>query len=156
VGTTRVLTRGDDSPLARAAVGFAIASTLARSIGIVRWLTAMPVLAKAYEVAPDGAPRDALASQYDVLNSFGGGIGELLGVSLFAVGWLGCTVAAARGTGGAPRWLLVAGAVVAVTLSLPLVELSGTDAGPLVAIGTALLQFWFLAAAVALLRHPRH
>lgn len=152
VWTTRTLTRGDEGPLARVAVGFAIASALARSIGILRWLTAMPVLAKAYE--GEGAPRDALAVQYDVLNSFGGGVGELLGVSLFAVGWLGCTLLAARRAEGAPGWLLALGGAAALALALPLVELGGVDAGPLTSVGTSLLQIWFLAAAVVLLRRP--
>lgn len=152
VWTTRTLTRGDDGPLARAAVGFAIASTLARCIGILRWLTAMPALAATYAAAPDGAPRDALAAVYDALNDFGGGIGEVLGVSLFAVGWLACTVVAARRTAGAPRWLLAAGALAAAALALPLVELAGVDAGPLTSVGTTALQLWFLAAAVVVAR----
>jgi Domain of unknown function (DUF4386) len=155
IWTTRTLTRGDDGPLARMAVAFAVASTLARCIGILRWLTAMPALAMTYVAAPEGAPRDALAAVYDALNDFGGGIGELLGVSLFAAGWLGCTVVTARRAGGAPGWLLGAGTLAAVALTLPLVELLGVDPGGLTAIGTSLLQLWFLAAAVVLARAPR-
>jgi hypothetical protein len=152
IWTTRTLTRGDDGPLTRLAVGFAVASTLARCIGILRWLTAMPVLARTFEATPEGPGRDALVAVYDVLNAFGGGIGELLGVSLFAVGWLACTLVAARRAGGAPGWLLAAGALAAVALALPLVEVVGVDAGPLVSVGTALLQLWFLAAAVVVAR----
>jgi Domain of unknown function (DUF4386) len=152
IWTTRTLTRGDDSPLARVAVGFAVASTLARCIGILRWLTAMPALAQTYVATPEGAPRDALAAVYDALNDFGGGIGEVLGVSLFAVGWLACTVVAARRVAGAPGWLLAAGAFAAAALALPLVELAGIDAGPLTSVGTTMLQLWFLAAAVVVVR----
>ena len=148
VWTTRTLTGGDDGPLTRVAVGFAVASTLARCIGILRWLTAMPALAVTFAAAPEGAPRDALAAVYDALNDFGGGVGELLGVSLFAVGWLACTLAAARRTGATRGWLLAAGGAVVVALALPLVELAGLDAGPLTAAGTTALQLWFLAAAV--------
>lgn len=154
IWTTRTLTRGDDGPLARAAVGFAIASALARCIGILRWLTAMPQLADTYAAAPDGAPRDALAAVYDALNDFGGGIGEVLGVSLFAVGWLACTVVAARRAHGAPGWLLGGGALAALGLALPLVELVGLDGGPLTSVGSTLLQLWFLAAAVVVARTP--
>lgn len=155
IWTTRTLTRGDDGPLARTAVAFAVASTLARCIGILRWLTAMPALASTFVAAPEGAHRDALAAVYDVLNDFGGGIGELLGVSLFAAGWLACTVVAARRASGAPGWLLVAGGVAAVALALPLVELAGVDPGALTSIGTSLLQLWFLATAVVVARAPR-
>jgi hypothetical protein len=154
VWATRALTGGDESPLVRAAIGFAIASTLARCIGILRWLVAMPGLAEAYAAAPEGPQREAIAVQYQVLNDFGGGIGEVLGVSLFAVLWLACTVVAAARTGTAPRWLLAAGAVAAAALALPLVELAGADPGALTAIGTTLLQLWFLTAAVVLLRRP--
>jgi hypothetical protein len=89
---------------------------------------------------------------YDALNDFGGGIGEVLGVSLFAVGWLACTVVAARRVAGAPGWLLAAGAFAAAALALPLVELAGIDAGPLTSVGTTMLQLWFLAAAVVVVR----
>lgn len=154
VWTTRALTGDDDGPLARAAIGFAIASTLARSIGILRWLTVMPVLAQAYRDAPDDAARAALATQYDLINSYGGGIGELLGVSLFAAGWLGCTVAAARRAGGGPGWLLGGGGVAAIALALVLVELAGMDAATLIPVSTTLLQVWFLAAGATLLRRP--
>ena len=65
------------------------------------------------------------------LNSYGGGIGELLGVSLFAVGWLGCTMVLAWRSGIAPRWLVIAGGIATVALGLPLVELAGVDPGPL-------------------------
>jgi hypothetical protein len=150
VWTTRVLTGGYDGPLARLAVGFAVASTLARSIGILRWLTVMPVLAQAQPGAPE-----AVALQYDALDAYGGGIGELLGVSLFAATWLGCTLVAARRAGVAPGWLLLAGGVTALALALPLVELAGIDPGALTTVGTSLLQLWFLAAAAVLARRSR-
>jgi hypothetical protein len=154
IWTTRTLSRGDDGPLARLAVGFAVASTLARCIGILRWLTAMPVLAQTFVATPEGPSRDVLVAVYDVLNDFGGGIGELLGVSLFAVGWLVCTLVVARRAGGAPGWLLAAGALTAVALALPLVETAGLDLGPVVTVGVTLLQLWFLAAAVVVGRGP--
>jgi len=155
IWTTHTLTRGDDGPLARLAIGFAVASTLARCIGILRWLTAMPALASSYAAAPDDAARAALAADYALLNAFGGGIGELLGVALFAVGWLVSTLAAAWRVAEVPRWLLAVGFVPAAGLALPLVELGGLDAGPLVTVGAAALQLWFLAAAVVLARTPR-
>ncbi len=155
IWTTHTLTRGHDGPLARLAMGFAVASTVARCIGILRWLTAMPVLARAHAAAPDDASRSALAADYELLNAFGGGIGELLGVALFAVGWLVTTLVAAWRVGEAPRWLLVSGMVPAAGLALPLVELGGLDAGPLVTVGAASLQLWFLAAAAVLARTPR-
>ncbi|MER6910473.1 DUF4386 domain-containing protein [Streptomyces sp. NPDC000594] len=158
VWTTRVLTGGTDSALSRVAIGFAVVSTLARTIGISRWLLPMPGLAQTYGDASDPSDaslREAVAVQYQVLNDFGGGIGEVLGVSLFAVGWLVCTVVAALRTGTAPRWLLIAGLAAAAGLALPLVEIAGADPGAATSVGTALLHLWFLAAAVTLVRRRR-
>ncbi|MCM2387645.1 DUF4386 domain-containing protein [Streptomyces albipurpureus] len=155
VWTTRALTGGGDSPFSRVAVGFAVASTLARTIGISRWLLAMPGLAEAHGEASDPAVRESVAVQYQVLNDFGGGIGEVLGVSLFAVGWLVCTILAALRSDAAPRWLLIAGFFVAAGLALPLAEIAGADSGAATSVGTSLLHLWFLAAAAALFRRPR-
>lgn len=155
VWTTRALTDGRDSHLSRVAIGFAIVSTLARTIGISRWLLAMPGLAEAHGDASDPAVREALAVQYQVLNDFGGGVGEVLGVSLFAVGWLVCTMLAALRADTAPRWLLIAGFLVAAGLALPLVEIAGADPGAATSVGTSLLHLWFLTAAPVLFRRPR-
>lgn len=155
IWTTRLLTGGADTALVRLAIGFAVASTLARCIGISRWLTTMPDLARAYAAAPEEA-RATIAVQYQALNDFGGGIGEALGVSLFAAAWLACTVAAAARTGVAPGWLLAGGAVTAVAVATPLVELLDVDAGLLTTVGTSVLQVWFLTAAVVLARRPSH
>ena len=64
-------------------VAFAALSTLARSVGILRWLTVMPELSRAHAVA-DAAGRERIELVFSALNRYGGGIGELLGVSLFA------------------------------------------------------------------------
>ncbi|MEO3977818.1 DUF4386 family protein [Streptomyces sp. CAU 1734] len=155
VWTTRALTGGADTALSRVAIGFAIASALARTIGISRWLLAMPGLAEAHAGASDASVREAVAVQYELLNDFGGGIGEVLGVSLFAAGWLLCTSVAALRAGPAHRPLLIAGFPVAAGLALPLVEIAGADAGAATSIGTSLLHLWFLAAAAVLARRPR-
>ena len=107
-------------PLLRLALGFAAVSTLARAIGILRWLTVMPGLAAAY--ASGGADQAAIAAIYTALNSYGGGIGELLGVSLFA-------------------------ALALAALSIPV--FGGPDLMP-VAAAVSLLSLWMLVAGVRL------
>lgn len=64
----------------RLVIGFAVASALARSLGIVRWLAPMPELADAYGSAADDGQRYTIERIYDALNSYGGTIGEALGV----------------------------------------------------------------------------
>lgn len=63
----------------KATAGFAMASTLARCIGIVRWLSVMPVLAKGY-VGGSAEAQATISVAYDAINAYGGTIGEALGV----------------------------------------------------------------------------
>lgn len=135
------------SPLGMTVAAFAVMSALARSIGILRWLTVMPVLATAHAAA-DPVRKTEIELVFDALTTYGGGIGEVLGVSLFmalAVGTL--TVGALRG-GGLPRWLSVFGLVAAVALGLlALPVFGGPDVMP-VAAAVSLLSAWMIAAGV--------
>ncbi len=155
----RILTRttiGEAGAALTTATGFAAISTLARSIGIVRWLSAMPLLAAAYvDPAASEATRANIDLLYRALNAFGGAVGEALGVSLFAALWLALTSAAALRAATWPRWLSVSGLVAAVVLALPLLELCGIDLGPIVSISTTAIQLWLMAAGVWLLRRGR-
>ncbi|MEV0677614.1 DUF4386 domain-containing protein [Actinosynnema sp. NPDC050436] len=146
--TATLAPAGQDSRVARLGTAFAALSALARCVGIIRWLTTMPDLAHAWQ---SGADRAAVEVQYDALNSFAGGVGELLGVSLFAAGWLLCLA----GVADVPRWLRAFTVLTAAALALPLVELLGVDAGALISVGSATVQVWFLATAAHLLRGRR-
>jgi hypothetical protein len=131
---------------------FAIASTVARCIGIVRWLAPVPVLAEAYVATSDEAERTAISAAFDALNSFGGTIGEVLGVGIFASLSIGLFSIAALKTRVLPAWLGVFGLVSAVSVLAIAVELLGVDPGAVVAtLGTSLVQFWFLAIGIWLL-----
>jgi len=66
---------------------FGLAAAVLKSIGIVRWLIAMPRLAGLHAGA-DPSMRGAIEIGYDLLNAYGGSIGELLGVQLFSGAWL--------------------------------------------------------------------
>lgn len=115
------------------AVALAAASSLARSVGIVRWLTVLP------ELAEQGADPTVFAA----VNSLGGAVGELLGVSAFAAGALVATVVALRQV--LPRVLVVAGYVVAGGLLLPWLEVFGVGLDAALTGSVAALQSWFLA-----------
>ena len=111
----------------------------------------MPSLADTYAGA-DSAVLAAADLQYRALNDFAGGVGELLGVSLFAAAWLALTIGAAWRSSPAPRWLLAAGAVVALLVATPLVELAGVDSGALISVGSGSLNTWFLMVAIVAFR----
>lgn len=88
--TGRAIVIGDTSnAVFRVATGFALFSVLARALGIVRWLFAMPVLACLYTTPQlSEETRAGISVVYEMLNAYAGGVGELLGVGLFAAVWM--------------------------------------------------------------------
>jgi Domain of unknown function (DUF4386) len=151
--TARAVAGGDSlPPLLKLAVGFGIASTVARTLGILRWLVAMPGLAAIYN-APgvSETTRTTVEITYQTLNSYAGGVGEVLGVGLFAALWLGSLAIATLRSGALPRWLGLFGLLATAALLGGLVELFGVDLGALITVSTSLIQLWFLAAGLVLL-----
>jgi len=141
--------------LAAVIIGFAMISALARSIGIVRWLVPAPALADAYAAAPGENERVAISVVFDSLNSYGGTIGEVLGVSIFAAVAIGLVSISALRTRALPVWLGVFGLVAAAAVLSTTVELFGSDASSLIFFGTTLVQLWFLAVGIWLLVRGR-
>jgi hypothetical protein len=142
---------GLHSPLAMTVAAFGALSALARSIGILRWLTVMPALAATHSGA-DAATRVQIELVFSAITGYGGGIGELLGVSLFMALALGLLCVGGRWRGGLPAWLAVPGAVSAVLLlGLMLPALRLPIQVPVATAVTA-LTLWMLAAAAWCLR----
>lgn len=143
---------GSLRPVLFTAAGLSIASSALRVIGIIRWLFAMPYLARAY-TAPGvtAETQTAITLIYDVLNAFAGQIGEFLGVSLFAGLWMLLISIAILQHRQLPTWLGIFGLVAAAAQFIPLVELIGIDLGAFISVTVAVLHFWFLAAGVRFL-----
>jgi hypothetical protein len=141
--------------MAAVIIGFAMVSALARSIGITRWLVPAPALAEAYAGASGENERVAIAVVFDSLNSFGGTIGEVLGVSIFAAAAIGLLAISALRTRALPTWLGVFGLIAAIAVLTTAVELFGADASSLIFFGTTLVQLWFLAIGIWLLIRGR-
>ncbi len=135
----------------RLVIGFAIASAIARSLGIVRWLAPMPELADAYSTAADDGQRYTIERIYDALNSYGGTIGEALGVGLFAAISIGLLSVGLLRSRLIPSWVGVWAVISAVALALGAVELFGVDPGPLLTVTVTVVQLWFLATGAWLL-----
>lgn len=132
-------------------VAFAIASTAARSIGIVRWLVPMPQLAESWSTAATDEERYAISVTYDSLNLFGGTVGEVLGVSIFAaLSLLVMSIAFLRD--GLPKWVGIFGLVAVAALLATTTELAGFEPDTVVIVlGTTMIQLWFLAVGLWLL-----
>lgn len=145
---------GLNQPLAATVAAFGALSALARSIGILRWLTVMPVLATAHASA-DPALQTHIEWLFTGLTVYAGGVGEVLGVSLLMAASVGTLSVAALVQGGMPRWLASLGLLAAVLLAgLSLPVLRGPELVP-VAAAVSLLSVWMLAAGVWVLRGPR-
>lgn len=154
IGLAARLTGGLASPLGATVAAFAALSALARSIGILRWLTVMPTLAVAHGAA-DPAGRAQIELVFNAVTQYGGGIGEVLGVSLFMAAALGTLCVGAWLRGGMPRWLAGLGLLSAVLLAgLALPVFGGPKLVP-VAAAVSLLSVWMLAAGVHALTSRR-
>ena len=138
---------GLHNPLAATVVVFAALSTLARAIGILRWLTVMPVLSRAHAAA---APADkaSIEQLFTALTVYGGGIGEILGVSLLMAIALGVLCVGAWILKGMPAWLAALGVLTAASLaglSAPVLDLPFRVPS---AVAVSLLSLWMLLAGV--------
>jgi Domain of unknown function (DUF4386) len=141
---------GLQSALASTVAVLAGLSALARCIGILRWLTVMPALALAHASA-EPAQQQLIQTVFTALNQWGGGIGELLGVSLFMALALGLLSVGAWVQRRMPLWLCALGGVCALLLaglSLPALRIPVEVP---VAIAVSLLGVWMWAVAAWLL-----
>lgn len=152
--TGRAIVIGDTgNTLFRVASGFAALSVLARTLGIVRWLFAMPVLARLYiNPAVSENFKESISMVYEMLNAYAGGVGEILGVSLFASIWLVLISILLIRSSQWPNWLGYFGLVVAAALLLNLLEVVGIDMGAMISVSETLQHFWMLATAIVFLR----
>ena len=145
---------GLNRPLPATVAAFGVLSALARAIGILRWLTVMPALAAAHAAA-DPAARAQIELVFNAVTAYGGGIGEVLGVSLLMAVSLALLCAGALQRGGMPKALAASGVLVAVALAaLSLPEFRGPELMP-VAVAVSALSAWMLAAGVWCLRRPK-
>ncbi len=142
--------------LIRIIIAFAIASALARSIGIVRWLAPMFDLAESWGAASTAEERFAISTTFETLNSYGGTIGEVLGVSIFAsVAILLLSIGNIRER-SLPGWFSALGIVAALGLLGTNSELLGVDPGSTVIfLGTTVVQLWFLFIGIWLILRGR-
>ncbi len=125
-------------------VGFAALSALSRSIGILRWLTVMPQLAQQHALG-NANERGNIELVFQAVNSWGGGIGELLGVSLFMGLSLGTAMVAAWQSRSMPRLLVMLGLVTTLLLLGLFLPAVGLSVKVSVAAAVSALSLWMLA-----------
>jgi hypothetical protein len=132
---------------AQMVVAFAALSVLARSVGILRWLTVMPELAQQHAIA-NQAQRSTIELVFQAITVWGGGIGELLGVGVFMALSVGMAMLGAWSQSNMPKWLSALGLVSALLLLAMLLPALGVAIKVPVAIAVSVLTVWMLAVAV--------
>ncbi|MCU0463393.1 MAG: DUF4386 domain-containing protein [Anaerolineae bacterium] len=137
------------------AMGFGALSALARSIGIIRWLIAMPALAAAYNASGVTLPtQESIAIVYAMLNDFGGSIGEILGVSMFASLAMAMLAVIIFQGKTLPRWSGFFAIITAASLLIPAFEIFAIDAGIFLTVSVLVFQVWLLSVGVYLFINP--
>ncbi len=141
-------------PIAVLVVAFAAISVVARSIGILRWLTVMPAMAQQHAAA-DPAGKQVLETVFTAVTTYGGGIGELLGVSLFMAPSLGLAMAAAWTGRTLPRWLAAFGMVSALLLFALFLPTIGIAVQVPIAVAATVLAVWMVVAGIVVCFKPK-
>jgi hypothetical protein len=143
---------GLDGVMGRTVVALGVLAGFAKALGITRWLFLMPGLATAYtDPSASAATQDAIAVVYEAFNAYAGGVGELMGVGLFAGVWtIVISVAALR-----RGWTLIgyAGFGAAALLLSTLLSVVGIESPIILTLSGVLWQFWTLALAITIWRN---
>jgi hypothetical protein len=135
------------------AIALGVLAGFAKALGITRWLFLMPSLASAYtDPTATEATRAAVTVVFDAFNAYAGGVGELMGVGLFAGLWTVLLSVALVRLGRGARILGLMGFVAAALLFATLLAVVGVESPLLLTLSGIVWQFWTAAVAVWHLR----
>lgn len=142
--------RGGQGLAVDSMAAFGVAAGVLKTLGIVRWLVAMPGLALLHAGASDPVARTAAEVSYTALNGYAGAVGELLGVQLFSGLWLlllGIVlVRVGFRLNGMAAAVIGAGFILtALRSAFPALEMLGS-------VMPVLAMLWFLAFAGTVIR----
>jgi len=140
-----------DGAMGRMVVALGVLAGFAKAFGIVRWLFMMPGLAAAYtDPSATPATQAAIEVVYEAFNAYAGGVGELLGVGLFAGVWTIVISVAVLRMGW--TWIGYAGFGAAALLLSTLLSVIGIESPLMLTLSGVLWQFWTLALAITIWR----
>ena len=140
-----------DGAVGTTVVTLGVLAGFAKALGITRWLFLMPGLAAAYtDPTATEAEQAAVAAVYEAFNAYAGGIGELMGVGLFAGIWT--IVISATLVRNGDRLLGFAGYGAAALLLSTLLSVVGIESPLMLTLSGILWQFWTLALAIVIWR----
>ena len=157
IGVLTILKNEDSfqTMLINITAGFIIASVLARALGILRWLFAMPTLAAVYlDANASPVVKEVAALNYAMLDAYAGKIGEHIGVQLLTTGFLiliGVLILRSKQISVWFGWW----ALLAALLALPFEDLLGLDLGPMLTISGGVTSLWTLGLGIYMLVQAR-
>jgi hypothetical protein len=126
---------------------------LFKTLGIVRWLSVMPLLAAEFERAGDPVVRQMIALTYGAMNSYAGAVGELLGVQILSGIWLAAIGQALFSIGKV--WLGLFGMLCGGLFLLTGLRLVWPELAAIQGAAAPLALIWFVLLAVMLRREAR-
>ena len=154
----RVFSR-TDTPWMTAAVSMGSMAALVQMVGTMRWVFVVPGLAATYnDPEATEAARQAALTTFHAFHQFGGvALGEHLG-QWFTAAWVALVSLAMRDSDLVPRWIAVAGLLVAIGLSTGTMEHFSTITslplfwlGAVTSLSFTAWSLWLLAVGVNLL-----
>lgn len=150
-----------NTPYLAIATPMGIISGVLQSVGLMRWVFVMPILANLYtEPTASAITRESAIVVYQAVHQFGGVvIGEYLGQTLLIFWTLGVGIAMLQST-LLKSWIAWWGLFTIPLLVLGQSELLATvialPAWKLTPVGFILWEVWILIVGVSLLRVPHH
>lgn len=124
---------------------------IVKTLGIVRWLSVMPVLAQMH--AADPAQRAVVETAYVAMNTYAGAVGELLGVQLLSGIWFAGIGAALMAIGW--RVLGIGGLVTGLLFIAVAMRVDFPEVAALQAAAVSLAMVWLIMLGIAGLRAQR-
>lgn len=146
-------TRGVAGWRADAIAFIGAAAGLFKTLGIVRWLSVMPVLAGEFQRTADPVARQVVAVTYAALNSYAGAVGELLGVQILSGLWLLGVGQSLFSIGKV--WTGFAGLLCGALFLAAAFRLVWAEAAAIQSVAAPLALVWFALLAAVLWREAR-
>lgn len=135
----------------RAGMLFAVVSSLAMTLGLMRWPSFQWELARAW--AADASVRPALDAVFNAANAYlGNSIGEFLGELCFSLFFLLTASAMLERESGFPRWVGWLGMVTGAAGLIGMFRNVSTAVTPVAEVNNYLLPLWMIVFGVSLLR----
>jgi hypothetical protein len=146
--------RAKSEGLVRLGISFAVVSTLAMMLGLMRWPSIHWALAEAWTADPSARP--ALDAIFNGLNLYlGNYIGEFLGELCFSVFFLLSASAMLKRESGFPRWIGWLGIATATAGLMGMFRNVTHAVAPVAEVNNYLLPLWMIVFGIGLLRYGR-